>query len=462
METATTERTGTAYVPTLRNADYEDLLGVLQHNQAHKIDLIVPAEKLRFTEGMLVLEGQEMILEEDGFTDPNASYWPTQIFDDQIAERLDINTAYLRRLRHGRIVKGKLAYPARLDLWDANVNGLLRGRKPLFSRPPVQSEEPLVKRSGVPADPRSFFVRLIRPENGVGIARALLSNRFARLDNIDGLLAMLKGIQDAGVDPASLRIYGDLSETKMYVHVAAPEILTAAPELLAGYRSPFDTSAEANRRASRGISDAERLRLGQLWREQGRRGLGDQQTHGMFEPGTEPIVHAGFLLTNSEVGAGRWQITPEITVLRCSNGLTMTKDAFARTHVGAKQDDGHIAWSEDTQSKELAYVTAQTRDVVKAVLSADYLDAKVAELTEQSGKEISEPEKTIEVVGKKLAFSKEEAEGILRHFLIGGQITTGGVMNAVTSFAQTVADPDAAHDLGGRAVDAMHLAYQLA
>ena len=467
MTTATTagQSAGTATIPTVRNADFDTMFGMLKEMQSRAVDLVVPADKLRFQDGMLEIAGQEMILEDDGFTDPNGCYRPTQIFDDQVAERLQIGTAYLRSLRHGRVNKktGKQAYPPRLDLWDANVTGLLHGRKEKQRlNPGAPNGMYDVVREGVEPDPRSFFVRLLRTENGVGVARALLSNRFARLDHIDGLLAMLNGIQDAGIDPGTLKIRGDLSETRMFVHVAAPQILAAAPDLLAGYRSPFDTASEQAKRTGGGYAAEERIRLGRIWAEKGRAGLaaeGYGAAHGFFTPGTEPLVHAGFLLTNSEVGFGRWVITPEITILRCTNGLTMNSDAFGRTHVGGELDDGHVQWSADTASKELAFVTAQTRDVVKAVLKEDYLIAKIDELNRKAGREVDRPEKTIEVVAKKLAFTKEEADGILRHFLLGGQLTTGGVMNAVTSFAQTIADADAAHDLNSRAIDAMNMAY---
>jgi hypothetical protein len=436
---------------------------MLNAQQGRAIDLVMPASKIKFADGMLVVDGLEMILEEDGFTDPNGKYWPTQGADDQLAERLDITTSYLRRLRHGVTDKrGKVSAVPRTDLYDANVNGLLAGRRPKVARQAFVEPgvEPTYRtlREGVPADPRSFFLRLLRPEDGVGIVRAVLSNRFARMDHVDGLMAMLKGITDAGVDPDTLKIYGDLSETRMFVHVQAPQILAAAPALLKGYRSPFDAESEGGKRQGRGLSMDERIELGRQFRESGR---GDGNHTGFYEPGQEPLVHAGFLLSNSEVGAGRWSITPEVTILRCSNGMTMTKDGFARSHIGGRLEEGHLEWSEDTQGKELSLVTAQTRDVVKAVLSEDYLNAKVEQLEGRAGAVVAEPEKVIEVVAKKFQFSKAEQEGILRHFLMAGQITSGGVMNAVTSYSQTIPDADAAHDLNVRAIEAMEMAYAI-
>jgi hypothetical protein len=488
----------TASIQARRNVEGMALFALLEEQQARKIDLIVPAAKLRFEEGRLILKGLEPLLEEDGITDPNGSYELTDRFDDHLGERLYIKGRYLSQLRHGRTnERGRVVSPPRLDLFDANVNGLLQGRKgkvTAINRDAemnlelgvremddqgrvvgldgltYQWDDALQKffryvREPVAADSRSFLVRLFRGDTtGEGIARALLSDRFARMDNFDGFLAMMQGIQEAGIDPSTLKISGDLTESRMYIHVAAPEIAALAPELLNGYRSPFDQAGEQVKRQTHGMSIEDRIAAGQAFRERnpqwnGTSGTGDG--HNIYKAGEEPIVHAGFTLTNSEVGQGRWVVTPGITVLRCSNGLTMVKEAFGRTHVGGKQDEGVMAWSEDTQSKELALVRAQTRDIVARSLTREYVEATVATLTEKATKPIADAEKAIEVLAKKLSFSEEEKNGILRHFFMGGQSTSGGVMQAITSYSQTVESADAAHDLNSKAVEAMELAYAI-
>jgi len=273
---ATPERVGTARVPTVRNANYQDLLAMLQEQQARTIDVVVNVNQIRFADGMLHVFDVDPEPDEDGVTDANGTYWPTQVFDDQLADRLGITTAYLRRLRHGVADRrGKATAVPRLDLWDANVNGLLHGRKRKVSyqafREPGQSDPPItVLREAVPPDPRLFFLRLLWSDDEIGIARAILSDRFARMDNVDGLTAMLAGIRDAGIDPQTLRIYGDLSETRMFVHVAAPQILAAAPGLLDGYRSQFDNESERGKRSGHALSVAERIELGRQFRETGR------------------------------------------------------------------------------------------------------------------------------------------------------------------------------------------------
>lgn len=468
----------TAVTENIRNAPLPSLLEILQDRQARKIDLVVPAAKLRFVEGELVLTNLDQIVEDDGVTDPNGTYQPTATFDDHLAERLDIHPSYLRRLRHGKThaKTAKLIAGPRLDLFDINANGLLHGRKPKLSTLGQQrvragigwadlDDFDFVHR-GTPADSRSFLARLFRSdESGRGIARGLLSNRYLRMDDLDGLMAMLTGIQDAGVDPSTLKIYGDLTETRMYVHVQAPEIATWAPELLDGYRSPFDTGIEGTKRQAHGYSMAERIAIGQkLIEERGWSGwnenLRGDGSHKIYEKGSEPIIHAGFKMMNSELGNGRWQIVPEFTVLACSNGLTMTKEVFAKTHLGSKLDDGHIEWSLETQGKELAWVTSQTKDLVKLALSQDYLEERVFALGEKAGKVVADPEKAIEVLAQRLKYTKDEQDGILRYFLMGGQATAGGVMNAVTAFSQTL-DADRAFDLDNTAVQALEMAASL-
>jgi hypothetical protein len=411
---------------TIRNAGLEEMVAILKEQQARKIDLVAPAASLRVKAGQLVLSGLDALVEADGVTDPNGTYTPTEIFDEGISARLDVPRAYLRRLRD-----------TRPDLYDANVNGLLAGRQ--------------VNRAGGirdivhPADPRSFLVRLFRGEvDTSGIARALLSNRFARLDNLDGLMAMLAGITEAGIDPGTLEIDRcDLTDRRMYVKVSAPEIRALAPELLKGYRSPFAVpDIGAARLHGRSVDD---------WRR-----VAAEEGQGYGEGG-EPIVFAGFIFMNSEVGNGRWSLLPQIVVQICKNGLTFTEDAFGRTHLGAAMEDGVVEWSADTQEKNLALVTAQTRDAVGQFLSTDYVTAKVTQLEEKAGTPVTKPEETIKVLAKKLAFSDDAATGILRHFIAGGQLTAGGVAQAITSYSQTVPDADAAFDLEIKALQAMEL-----
>lgn len=292
----------------------------------------------------------------------------------------------------------------RPDIYDANVNGWLSGG---------------TWDGGVAGnDQRSFMVRAFRPDDqgGEGVARAFLSDRYRTVDNLDVLTAALEGVKAAGV---AINVDGcDLTDRRMYVRISAPEVQALAPTLLANYRSPF---------------------------------TGDQGA-------ANPTVFAGFELSNSETGGGAFTIVPRLVVQVCKNGMKMTRDAIREVHIGGQLDAGVIRWSEDTQRKNLELVTARTADAVATFLDVDYMTKVIARLEEDSAKPLSTPAETVKVIGQQLRFSQERTAGILDHFIKGGDATAGGVLHAVTSFAQTIPDADDAAELEGLAMRAFDLA----
>lgn len=370
-----------------RNADLQDLRKILEDQHARKIDLVTPATNLRFYGGRLVLEGlPERVLTDDGFMYVNGAYRPTATFDAGLADKLKIPLAYVRRMR-----------AERTDLYDANANGLIHGS---FNHA---------------EDPRSFMVRLFRGDDGeAGVARAILSDKYAVMDNLDALVAALDGIRQAGID---VQVTGcDLSESRMYVRLNAPFVTVYAEELLRNYRSPFTGALGAD----------------------------------------NPVINAGLVISNSEVGGGAFGITPRMTVQVCNNGMTITKDAVRQVHLGGKLDHGIIQWSADTERKNIELVTAKARDAVQTFLNVEYMGKVISEMTEAAAKPVKSD--TVMVVGKKLAFTEDTIDDIFTMFVNGGDMTAGGVMQAVTAAARNTADADKAHELENSALKALELA----
>ncbi|WP_307783397.1 DUF932 domain-containing protein [Streptomyces sp. MBT53] len=261
---------------------------------------------------------------------------------------------------------------------------------------------------------RRFLLRAFKGEPGV--LRAWLSDGYKIIDHLDMLTAVLAGIEESG---HPVKITGaDLTERRMIVRVESEHVEALAPELLRGYRSPFTGQS------------------------------GDQL----------PIVSAGFVLTNSEVGSGKYAITPRIVVRVCGNGMTITKDAFGKVHLGARMDQGIVRFSEDTQEKNLALITAQTRDAVATFMNRDYVERKLADIQREAGREITSPTEAVELVAKQLRFSDSVRESVFSHFIRGGQTTAGGIMQAITATAQTLDDGDAAYELETQALSAMAIA----
>lgn len=402
-----------------RNATTADLVKILNEQQARKLDIVVPATSMKMSGGNLVVKGSEVHMDENGVTQVNGTYRPTRVFDAGIAAKLDVPKRYVDRLRAERV-----------DLLDTNFNGLLHGRKVHVKvGPPVEVHA---------ADPRRFLLRLFKGDDGgEGVARALLSDKYAlSMDNIDMLTAVMSGITETGVRPV-VRV-SDLSETRMRVRFEFPDVSALAPGLLDGYRSPFDHGA-----VRAGAFDTLRQQYG---------------AHHMFQRGSEPLAYMGFDFSNSETGDGKYRLTPVIGVVRCTNGLVMTREGLSRTHLGAKLDDGPVAASAETLQRAGALVVSQTKDAVTKWLGDGYLQEMLAELEGKAVKPLTQAAETVPAICQGLGFSDEEKNGVLDMFVMSGQATAGGLMQAVSAYAQTVEDVDRAYEIELKAVEALEIA----
>jgi hypothetical protein len=399
---------------TARNATLPDMVEMLRHQRARRLDVVAPATAIHAHQGNLVITGAVQHMTADGVTSAAGTYRPTTVADEGIAAKLGIHLGYLRRLREQRP-----------DLWDANVNGWLHGDD----------------LAGIAADDRRFLVRLFQADgDNVGVARAVLSDSYKVIDDLDALMATLDGIRQAGTD---VQFDGlDLTERRLYARVVAPQIQAWAPTLLGGYRSPFG---------------GEVYIPGRTWSPEQARAAAASSGQG-YEPGTEPVLFAGFVISNSEVGDGAWSITPRIVAQVCGNGMQITADVARAVHLGSRRDEGVVRYTADTADKELALITARARDTVATFLSPAYLEAKVTQMERNAGVPVTHPEETVRHVAKAARFSDQIADSILAHFIRGGQLTAGGVMQAVTSVAQTLDDADTAADLEAQALTVLDLA----
>lgn len=394
----------------LRNAELADLANALKDHQTRAVDVVAPATAIRMSSGNIVVQGVEPTMDANGVTDVNGLYRPTRVGIEGIASRLEIGTRYARKCQQENV-----------PLLDANVNGWM-GHDSFADK--------------------KFLLRLLRSDDPSGdavdgVVRAVLSDSYRTIDNFDVLLATLHGMKKAGiVDPL---ISADLTERRMVVKVTCPQIAVHAPELLKDYRNPF--------------GDGERA-LGAWTPDMVARAAG---TEGMgYKPGEEPILFAGFQISNSETGGGAFRITPRLEVRVCRNGLTIVAESTKEIHLGAKLDSGVIEWSEETRQANIQLVMAQTSDAVRKFLSPDYVGKKVTTMEKAAGIEVK-PADAIEViasVSKTCGFTQTEQDTILNMFMTGNQFSALGVMQAVTATAQTLSGDDA-YDMEANAFKAL-------
>ncbi|PPJ36456.1 DUF932 domain-containing protein [Nocardia nova] len=367
--------TGPATLPALparrlRQADAGKLLGLLNQQQARKLDVVVPAQQLRIDRGYLLVEGADPHLGEDGVYDLNGLYTLTDSAVGDLATDFKIPVPYLRRCRTDNL----RAFCNAINDWARRETD----RKVLL---------------------RLLWGRDRRDKNSHGIVRAVLSDSYGFRDNLDMATVFLAGLREAGLDDTQV-LTADMSDDHLYMRVAAPQIAVAAPELVGNYRSPFNQRSGADC----------------------------------------PLVFAGVEFRNSETGHGKTMVAPQITIQICSNGMTFTQQALTQIHRGTRLRQGIVRWKADTYAADDHAFSLQIRDAVQSFLTPEFVQERVDEISGAAQVLLPEPDQTLTVVAKQLRFSEAERQGIWEHFLIGGDRSAGGIMHAVTSYAQVLAD----------------------
>ena len=232
--------------------------------------------------------------------------------------------------------------------------------------------------------------RMIRTLEGK--VRAFLSNRYRRLDNYD--------LMERAVLPEFAR-FGDrlvfhtaaLTDTRLYIRAVLPELA-------------LDVEAQPGNHT--------------------------------FVDAAGDIVMAGVQIRNSEVGAGKLDISPFIWRLRCLNGLVVADRGMSRYHVGKAEDEETFAiYADDTLAADDAAFFLKVRDAVRAALDSVQFTAIVDQLREAAGAEpLTNPVKSTEVLAKSHNLLDSEQESILHYLTTGGDLSQWGVVNAITRAAK--------------------------
>ena len=380
--------------------DLDELVKSLTSFQTRKQDLVVPVNKMLFDDdGVLRLKDIAPVIDETGVTVADGEYKLSKQFVSTAAAKLKVPASWLGDM-----------YVSRPDVFASVMNKLLHGTD---------------KYSGYTSNP------LIRtytpPEDGdYGWARCFMSDKYLCIDHLDVLNNVMGGIEASGLANEARVTSSRLSESRMMVNITVPSITVEAERLLQGYRSPLPA---------------------------------DHGKHYFPDKDDRPLVAAGLCITNSETGGSAASIVPYITVIQCLNGLKLTQHKEARRiHVGSKLNTGEVKWNEDTLAATNESIKLQIRDAIKQWLTPEFLASQVRELEDKADKPVEDATKAIENVTKKLSLTQSEASGIMSHFIQGGQVTAGGVMQAMTSFVQNdELNADRAMHITDNAVKAMEL-----
>lgn len=328
----------------------------LERQLATKKDLVLPTQLMRHDTDD---EGQTRLVVQEG--DQAVRYGVTALARRQLAEKLKIPFVYFERMRTEQPV-----------LLDHNVNTWLQN------------------------DTERRMIRTLD-----GNVRAVLSERYRRLDNFDlaeSVLPVLQRLPEVRFESM------ELTETKMYLKCVTPQL-----------------------------------------RQE-------------IAPGD--VVQAGVVISNSEVGQGLLTVQPLIYRLVCSNGLIVSDRSLRKTHVGRSiggEDEGLTVFKEDTLCADDKAFFLRVRDVVEAAISEASFRAATQKFQRTQGIPlVGDPVKAVEVLAQRYVLNDTERSGVLRHLVTGGDLSGYGLVNAVTHFSQEVEDYDRASEfeaLGGKLID---------
>ena len=239
--------------------------------------------------------------------------------------------------------------------------------------------------------------RLIRTLDGT--ARALLSSSFSTdLDNYDVYAASVQAILASGLCQEDV-VSSEITDTRLYLKVVSPRL-----------------------KGDVAVGDA---------------------------------VQAGFILTNSEVGAGSLSIRQFVLRLVCQNGA-IVEDTVRLRHVGKKleADNNGVVFRSDTREAEARLRLLTMRDHIQATLD-EHRFAKLLQSMQGAAemKIEGKVEAVVEVTARKFGLHEGEKEDVFRNLVQGASLTLWGLSNAVTLAAQSAPSFDRSIELetiGGR------------
>lgn len=338
----------------LGKSSIAELVAQIKEEKAQSRDFIVPTQELHITEE----EHPVLVMRNKGAIE---TFNINENAHRQMAGRLGIPYKYYERMRTD--------YP---KLLAENVNGWFE------------------------KEPENRMLRTIG-----GTARAFLSDRYHRIDNMELMQAVYPVLQDMeGVQVMSCEV----TDNHLYLQVVSNMVQTEVAK-------------------------------------------GD-------------IVQAGFIISNSEVGYGAVSVQPLIYRLVCTNGMIAKENSHKRYHTGKRIDgleDNYELFSDNTKILDDMAYFAKVQEIVRMAVDETRFNQQVIAMQKAIGIPVNPMVITpvVEELAKTHLFSKNEQEQIVQNFLMGDSYDGGhiahfnqfGLANAITKTANSVESYERAVDL---------------
>lgn len=162
-------------------------------------------------------------------------------------------------------------------------------------------------------------------------------------------------------------------------------------------------------------------------------------------------VEFGCIVSNSEVGLGAVMIRPFLTRLICTNGCVVNDFGERKHHVGRQVkavEDSYELFSDSTKKLEDDAFLAKIRDVALATLDESRYPLIFGKLRDAANAPITgRVQAVVELASRQFGFTQPEQESILDYLIRGGDMTLYGLSNAVTRASQDIDSYDRATEM---------------
>jgi hypothetical protein len=259
--------------------------------------------------------------------------------------------------------------------------------------------------------PKRFFVRCLQDK-----VRAILSDSYRVIDNLDIAFGALKAVREAGGEV----LYASLSESHMRISFTNKDLV--------------DYFIHEEKKGGKGRHEFIQAADIQLPGDDG----GDTKVH--------PVV----TVSNSETGQGGTAVWYGVLRARCVNTALM-EESVRHVHLGNRMDEG--IFSAETQQKRADATMAELRDAIHAGLNQEVFGRLVNTVRQSAEVAITSPTAAVSNLVKATDLAESERDAILEHFLSDYDKNAYGLGQAVSRRAQDMEDPERANDyqrLAGR------------
>ena len=163
------------------------------------------------------------------------------------------------------------------------------------------------------------------------------------------------------------------------------------------------------------------------------------------------IVQAGVIISNSETGQGTVCVRPLVYRLVCSNGMVVNDAAARRYHLGRinTTDDTMLLYSRETIAADDYAFIKKLQDTVKAAVDEAQFAQVISKMQESKDAMLNTKDipGVIEMVSSNFKLNDDESPGVMQHLIEEGDFTLYGLANAVTRYSQDVDSYDRATKL---------------